>query len=184
MLETIWLMLRLTPMSIEYIHPSELPPLIAAGHTLIDVRTPAEYRAEYLTGSKLMPLDQIDAASVYRQSRPGDPIYILCQSGNRAEIAAKKLENAGCKSIYIVEGGLSAAKAAGVDIQQGQHAVSLERQVRIAAGAFVVLGTVMGSVIHPGYLAIPAFVGAGLIFAGITDSCGLAMLLARMPWNR
>jgi hypothetical protein len=62
--------------------------------------------------------------------------------------------------------------------------MSLERQVRIAAGSLVVLGTVLGAFVHPAFLGLPAFVGAGLIFAGVTDTCGMGMLLARMPWNR
>ena len=83
-----------------------------------------------------------------------------------------------------MEGGTSAWQSAGLPVVKGKQVMSLERQVRIAAGALVVLGAVIGHFVHPGGFALSAFVGAGLVFAGITDTCGMGMLIARMPWNR
>ncbi|MBO0696981.1 MAG: DUF2892 domain-containing protein, partial [Zavarzinella sp.] len=91
---------------------------------------------------------------------------------------------AGCPDVMNVEGGTAAWAAAGLPVVRGRKAVSLERQVRIAAGLLVVLGAVLGWLVHPAFVGLSAFVGAGLVFAGVTDTCGMGMLLARMPWNR
>ena len=83
-----------------------------------------------------------------------------------------------------MEGGTLACEAANLPVVRGQKAISLERQVRIAAGSLVLIGAILGFWVDPYWIALAAFVGAGLIFAGITDTCGMAMLLARMPWNQ
>ncbi len=83
-----------------------------------------------------------------------------------------------------VEGGTQAWDQAGLPVVRGQQAMSLERQVRIAAGSLVVLGSALGAFVSPYWIGLAAFVGAGLVFAGITDTCGMGMLLARMPWNK
>jgi hypothetical protein len=86
--------------------------------------------------------------------------------------------------VVNVEGGTQAWDEAGLPVVRGQKAISLERQVRIAAGSLVLLGALLGYFAHPYWIALSAFVGAGLVFAGITDTCGMGMLLARMPWNQ
>jgi rhodanese-related sulfurtransferase len=111
-------------------------------------------------------------------------LYVICRSGNRSSKACQKFIDAGYTNVVNVEGGTSAWDAAGLPVVRGKKAMSLERQVRIAAGFLVLLGTVLGFLLHPYFLAVPAFVGAGLMFAGITDTCGMGMLLAKMPWNR
>ena len=83
-----------------------------------------------------------------------------------------------------VEGGTQAWEQAGLPVVRGKKTISLERQVRIAAGALVFLGTILGAAVSPYLLIIPGFVGAGLVFAGITDTCGMGMMLAKMPWNQ
>lgn len=83
-----------------------------------------------------------------------------------------------------VEGGTQAWNQAGLPVVRGKKAISLERQVRIAAGLLVVTGSVLGCFVSPHWIGLSAFVGAGLTFAGITDTCGMGMLLARMPWNQ
>ena len=171
-------------MSIDTANAAELTNLIAQGHTVIDVRTPSEYRAEHVTGAELVPLDTLNPADFCLQCEPGFPVYIICQGGKRAQIAAEKLAAAGHQNLYVIEGGTNAAKAAGVDIEYGQGAISIERQVRIAAGFLVLIGTLAGAFIHLGFLFVSGFVGCGLIFAGITDTCGMAMMLTKMPWNR
>jgi rhodanese-related sulfurtransferase len=90
----------------------------------------------------------------------------------------------GYANLVNVEGGTLAWEQAGLPVVRGKEAISLERQVRIAAGSLVLLGTALGAFVHPAFLGLAAFVGAGLVFAGVTDSCGLGMLLARMPWNQ
>ena len=171
-------------MSFETIRATRLPGLLAAGHTVIDVRSPAEYRAEHVIGAELHPLDQFHAKDFCLQNDPGDPVYLLCKSGARASMAAQKLAAEGHQRVFVVEGGTDAAKNAGVEIVYGTGSISIERQVRIAAGSLVCLGVILGLSIHTGFLSISAFVGAGLVFAGITDTCGMGVILAKMPWNR
>jgi len=96
----------------------------------------------------------------------------------------QKLKSAGFEKVVNVEGGTSAWNDSGLPVITGKKAMSLERQVRIAAGSLVVIGAAVGHFMHPGGFALSAFVGAGLVFAGVTDTCGMGMLIARMPWNR
>jgi rhodanese-related sulfurtransferase len=100
------------------------------------------------------------------------------------QTACEKLQAAGYTNVVNVEGGTKAWDEAGLPVVRGQKAISLERQVRIAAGTLVLIGALLGYFAHPYWIGLSAFVGAGLIFAGVTDTCGMAMLLARMPWNR
>jgi rhodanese-related sulfurtransferase len=159
----------------------------AAGRPVevIDVRTPAEFREVHASCARLVPLDVLDPAAVMagRASREG-PLYVICRSGNRAQKACEKFLAAGYPEVVNVEGGTLAWEAAGLPVVRGKKAMSLERQVRIAAGALVLLGLVLGWFVHPVGFGLSGFVGAGLMFAGITDTCGMGMLLARMPWNQ
>jgi len=152
---------------------------------LIDVRTPAEFRAVHVEAARPLPLDALDPATV-RDTRPPQaegPCYVLCKTGSRAKSAANKLNDAGIEAA-IVEGGTDACLAAGLPCHRGKQTMSLERQVRIAAGSLVLLGTILGVTVSPWALLVPGFVGAGLVFAGVTDTCGMAMLLTKMPWNQ
>ncbi|MEY4570381.1 MAG: inner membrane protein YgaP [Verrucomicrobiota bacterium] len=148
--------------------------------SLIDVRTPAEYGEIHLPGSQLMPLDRLDAAAI----RDAGPCVLICRSGKRAEQASQKFAAAGCGNLVILDGGVAAWESAGLPVERGAKAISLERQVRIAAGLLVLLGVILGTWVHPGFYGLSAFVGAGLVFAGVTDWCGMAMVLAKMPWNQ
>ena len=153
---------------------------------LIDVRTPVEYREVHANMAKNVPLDSLDPQQVM-QSRNGtaqEPLYIICQSGNRSSKACQKFHEAGYANVISVDGGTKAWDEAGLPVVRGKKAISLERQVRIAAGFLVLLGTVLGAFVDPYWLGLSAFVGAGLMFAGITDTCGMALILARMPWNQ
>jgi hypothetical protein len=110
---------------------------------------------------------------------------LICRSGSRSRQAAEAFEREGFANSVSVDGGTLAWERAGLPVVRGERkAISLERQVRIAAGSLVVLGTALGAFVHPGFLGIAAFVGAGLVFAGITDTCGMGLMLAKMPWNR
>jgi rhodanese-related sulfurtransferase len=169
------------------ISPQELHAILQAGRKvdLIDVRTPAEFRNAHVTFARNVPLDQLDAAALAaRRKRDVPPLYVICQSGGRGQRACQKLLDAGCTNVGNVEGGTQAWIEAGLPVVRGQKAISLERQVRIAAGSLVLIGSLLSYFAHPSWAALPAFVGAGLVFAGITDTCGMGMILARMPWNR
>jgi rhodanese-related sulfurtransferase len=152
---------------------------------LIDVRTPGEYAGVHAVGARLMPLSGLDPAAVAaaRTGAAGTPIYVLCKSGMRATKAAEQLIAAGIEAA-VVEGGTDAWVAAGLPVVRGQGAISLERQVRIAAGLLVLGGAVLALTVNVWWLGLPAFVGAGLVFAGVTDTCGMGMMLGRMPWNK
>ncbi len=171
-------------MSVLEITPQELAERWQCGTTeLIDVRTPLEFRAVHVAHARNVPLDRLDPAALVAARRPGEPLYVVCQSGARGRQACEKLLAAGLTDVWNIAGGTIACQKAGLPVVCGRKAVSLERQVRIAAGSLVLLGVALGCW-HSAFLALSAFVGAGLVFAGITDTCGMGLLLARMPWNR
>jgi rhodanese-related sulfurtransferase len=175
-------------MDVATITPGELEELRRRGSPveLIDVRTPVEHRELRAEPARLVPLDGLDPVAVMRsRNGPKDhPLYTICRSGNRGRQAAERFHAAGFTNVVNVEGGTLAWQRAGLPVVRGKKAVSLERQVRIAAGSLVVIGTALGAFVHPAFLGLAAFVGAGLVFAGVTDTCGMGMMLARMPWNR
>lgn len=153
---------------------------------LIDVRTPIEYREVHLDFARNVPLDQLDPTAVM-QARNGsqdEPLYVVCHTGSRGEKACEKFRQAEFTNVVNIDGGTLACEQAGLPLVRGKKAISLERQVRIAAGSLVLLGAALSWLVHPAFIGLSAFVGAGLIFAGITDTCGMGMMLARMPWNR
>jgi len=168
------------------ISPQKLAELHASGEVigLIDVRTPAEFREIHVPFAKNIPLDRLatnQVTAIY-EGPTGQPVYVICLSGARGAKACEKLSAAGLKAVNI-EGGTSAWAAANLPVVRGKKTISLERQVRITAGSLVLLGCVLGFLVHPVGYALSAFIGAGLVFAGVTDTCGMGMLLARMPWN-
>lgn len=166
----------------------ELKHLCDRGETpdLIDVRTPAEFREMHVATARNAPLDRLDPAALRRETSAGfgKPLYVICQKGGRGKQACEKLTAAGWTDVVNVEGGTLACESAGVPMVRGKKTISLERQVRIAAGALVLTGAVLALTVHPYFVGLSAFVGAGLMFSGITDTCGMAMCLARMPWNQ
>lgn len=174
-------------MSVKTITPKALQELRQAGRPveLIDVRTPVEFREVHVEFASNIPLDKLDPAAVMaaRNGSADEVLYMVCRSGSRGKQACDKFIEAGFTNVVNVEGGTLAWDEAGLPVVRGKKAISLERQVRIAAGLLVLLGAVLGWFVHPTFVALSAFVGAGLVFAGITDTCGMGMLLARMPWN-
>ena len=171
------------------IQPAKLHERRNCGETLnlLDVRTPAEHAQEHVPGVVLVPLDRLDPSQLASMDgfAKDRPVYILCRSGNRARQAAMRLENAGFTECVLVEGGTQAWVEAGLPVNRGSgKVISLERQVRIAAGTLVLLGVLLSRFVYPDFVWLSAFIGAGLIFAGITDWCGMGMLLAKLPWNQ
>ena len=156
---------------------------VAGTARLVDVRTPAEYRALHAQDAELVPLDRFVPATVGAGQPAGVTIHLLCRTDNRSRMAAQKLVEAGCVCV-VVEGGTEAWTAAGLPVVRGKSAMSIERQVRIVAGLLVLTGVVLGFTVHPYAFGLAGFVGAGLTFAGITDTCMMGMLIAKMPWNR
>ncbi len=168
------------------ITPQQLAERISSGKVeLIDVRTPAEFREVHLEGARNVPLDQLDPRTIVSE-RGGstEPLYVICKAGGRGKQACDRFVAAGYTNVVNVEGGTQACVQAGLACVRGKKVMSLERQVRIAAGSLVLLGIALAYFIHPYFVGLSGFVGGGLVFAGLTDTCGMGMLLARMPWNR
>jgi len=171
------------------IHPKELKTILESDSSaqLLDVRTPAEHSELHVPGVHLMPLDRLDAGKLATADglSKSKPVYIFCRSGGRAKQAASKLEAGGFTQCHVVEGGTMAWAEAGLPVSRGKsRVISLERQVRIAAGFLVLSGVLLSQFVNPAFIWLSGFIGAGLIFAGSTDWCGMGMLIARMPWNQ
>lgn len=148
----------------------------------VDVRSEDEFRSGHVPGAVCFPLDKIESGQV---SVPKDRLVILsCQSGKRSARARELLHARGYDNLLEMEGGFSAWAGAGLPVNRFTRAIPVMRQVLLVAGILVLSGTLLGVFVNPAFLAVPAFVGAGLAFAGATGWCGMAYLLERMPWNR
>ncbi len=172
-----------------FVSPAELQQQLAVSPSLalLDVRTPAEFSAGHIPQARSAPLNQLkpkvllEAEIIFRNQ----PVCLVCRTDARAILAADEFAAAGHTRIAVVQGGTLAWIAAGLPVTRAPgQAASLERQVRIAAGSLVFIGVVLGWFVHRGFFGLSAFVGAGLVFAGITDSCGLGLSLLRLPWNQ
>jgi rhodanese-related sulfurtransferase len=154
------------------------------GATLVDVREPDEHARERIPGARNLPLSRLEEAEL--AVHDGRPVLFHCRSGARTQGNAQRLAaKAGICEAYVVEGGLEAWKRAGLPVTEDRRQpLELMRQVQIAAGSMVVLGVVLGAAVAPAFFALSAFVGAGLVVAGVTGTCGLARVLRLMPWNR
>lgn len=152
---------------------------------LIDVREPAEHATEHTSGARLLPLSTFDPTRVPRE--PGQKVVVHCVMGMRSGQAGQKLLDAGFVTIYNFRGGVQAWKDAGYMTAGAQHRrphVSLQRQVQMVAGGLTLLGTVLGVVASPWWLLLSAAMGTGLLYAGMSGTCGMATLLAHWPYNQ
>ncbi|MEB3701755.1 Rhodanese-like and DUF2892 domain-containing protein [Candidatus Bealeia paramacronuclearis] len=150
---------------------------------LIDVREPGEHKSECIEGAHLIPLSEI---CIKKLPTSLLPIVIHCRSGKRSQEACKKLlaENPNLE-IYTLEGGISAWKELGGEVKtQGRNVLPLDRQVQVAVGFLAFSGVMLGTFVNSGFYVIPGFIGLGLVFAGLTGWCGMAKILAKMPWNQ
>jgi rhodanese-related sulfurtransferase len=173
-------------MTIETITADQVPSERDAGALLLDVRSPAEFRGGHVRGATNLPLEAVTAAKVgqLRGENATRRIVLLCASGKRATVAAERLSGQSLQ-ILVVTGGTFACAQGGQPLDKTSNGViSIERQVRIAAGTLVFGGVMLGTFVHPGFYGLSGFIGAGLVFAGVTDWCGMGLLLARAPWNR
>jgi rhodanese-related sulfurtransferase len=156
---------------------------------LLDVRSPAEFRDGHVPGAKSLPLNQLESALIpslfgIAAGRQERPMFIICKSGPRAVRAAERLSLAGYSNLRVVGDGTEGWARAGFALNREGGALSLERQVQIAVGSLSLLTVLLGLGVHPGFLALTAAISAGLIIAGITRWCGMAEMIAQMPWNR
>lgn len=170
-------------MTLPVISAVEAKKLLDQGALLVDIREADEHARERIEGARHLPLSRLEEASF---EAGGRVVLFHCKSGMRTAGAAPRLAaKAGdaCEA-YVVEGGLDALRAAGAPVRRdARQPLELQRQVQIGAGLLGLTGTLLGVFVAPGFLVIPAFVGAGLIFAGVTGFCGMARLLVHAPWN-
>lgn len=169
-------------MSLRTIDAAEAQRLLGEGALLIDVREPDEHARERIERARLVPLSRLPM----RLDKGGARQVIFhCRSGSRTAAASAKLADCADGEAYILSGGLNAWKAAGLPVHREPHQpIEIMRQVQIAAGSLVLGGVLLGALVHPAFYALSGAVGAGLAFAGITGTCGMARLLAFAPWNR
>jgi rhodanese-related sulfurtransferase len=168
------------------VSPAALAANLGSGnaHKLLDVRTPSEYASAHVPGARLIPLSDLNVEAILAGHMPGTPIYVLCQAGARAAKAIEQFERTGCGDCVLVEGGTQAWIDAGLPVHHGARSVlPLMRQVQIVVGALSAVGAVLALAANRWFAILPLFFGCGLLFAGITGTCGMALLLARMPWN-
>lgn len=153
---------------------------------VIDVRTPAEFEEVHAVGAINIPLDKFKASEVIAKHSLSSekPVYLICKMGGRSQRACNALAEAGLASAVNVSGGTDAWVAAGLPVQQGQkQTFSIMRQVQILAGSIGLTGALL-SFLNPLWAILPAFIGAGLVFSGLTNTCGMGAMLGMMPWNQ
>jgi glyoxylase-like metal-dependent hydrolase (beta-lactamase superfamily II) len=165
----------LTAMDLDAARREPAPPL------LLDVRSPIEFEGERIDGSLNIPLDELDARMA--EVPEGADVVVVCRTGVRATIAAQSLARSGLRS-RVLDGGMHAWRRAGLPVREGRKRLPVDRQVQLIAGLSVLTGVALGAFLNPWFLALAALFGAGLTFAGATGTCGLALVLLKMPWNR
>lgn len=177
------------------VNETPIPPVVTAGELdellraradvrLLDVRTPGEFESAHIRGAYNVPLDTLGEHAADIRAHVDMPVVLVCQSGARARRAEEALRASGMPNLHVLGGGVNGWLAAGRPVQRGRERISLERQVRIAAGSLVAMGALLALTVSPLFAILPAFVGSGLVFAGVTDTCAMGLLLARLPYNR
>lgn len=151
-----------------------------ADPVLLDVRSPIEFEGERIEGAVNIPLDTLETRVDEIPERPD--LVVVCRTGVRATIAAESLARAGRRA-RVLDGGMNAWRRAGLPVRVGRKRLPVDRQVQLIAGSMVLVGIGLGLTVSPWFLALSAFFGAGLTFAGATGTCGLALVLMKMPWN-
>jgi rhodanese-related sulfurtransferase len=150
---------------------------------ILDVRTPAEYESLHIPGSYNVPLDTLGEHAEELQRHVNEPVVLVCRSGNRATQAEQRLAAAGMANIKVLDGGMLSWLSAAGPVNRGRQRWSLERQVRLVAGALVLAG-IVGSLAVPELKYLSGAVGAGLTVAALTDTCAMGTLLSKLPYNR
>jgi rhodanese-related sulfurtransferase len=172
-------------MSLAKISPRDARSLLDRGAILVDIRESDEHARENIVGAHHLALSKLDEADLVLHE--GRPVIFHCKSGARTMSHASRLSQkvGGTCEAFIIDGGLDAWKKAGLPVATDRRQpIELQRQVQIGAGSLAFLGTILGLLVSPWFFAVPAFVGGGLIMAGVTGFCGMARILMRAPWNR
>lgn len=166
------------------VSPEQAAKLASNGARILDVRTTGEFESVHIPGSYNVPLDLLSEHRGEFTRSVDQPVILVCASGMRARQADNSLRDAGLDSVSVLEGGISAWEQQGQPVKKGQQKWSLERQVRLVAGSLVAIGALGGLLVWRPVTLLSLFVGAGLTFAGITNTCGMAMLLGKLPYNQ
>lgn len=166
------------------ISPHDLKTRLDRGECcLVDVREPVEHAEEHIPGARLIPLGELEKR--VHEISPGEPLVVMCRSGKRGGQAMEKLHALGFTNICNLEGGIQGWKEAGHSVGKAKKRVfPLMQQVQLVIGVGVLTGVILSLLVHPNWAFLSAFFGAGLIFAGSTGWCGMAILMSKMPWNR
>jgi rhodanese-related sulfurtransferase len=164
--------------------PADAARMLQDGATLVDIREPDEFARAHVAGARNLPLSGLATSQL--AVPPGQAVLFQCRSGGRTEANAAALAaKAGDHAAFLVAGGLEAWQRAGLPVTEDRRQpIEIMRQVQIAAGILVLLGVVLGALVSPVFYGLSGFVGAGLIFAGVSGVCAVANLLRAMPWNR
>jgi rhodanese-related sulfurtransferase len=173
--------------SVAEIDPRDAQTALSRGEcVLVDVREADEHARERIAGSVLLPLSALTPQQV--NALGANRVAIHCKSGRRGADAVARCAGLAAAGITVVHvrGGIEAWKAAGLPtiVDTARPRISVMQQTQIVIGTCVFAGTALGFLVHPGFLAIPAFMGAGLVFAGTTGFCGMAVAIGKLPWNR
>ena len=169
-------------MSLPHISPAKAKELIDRGAILVDIREFDEHARSRIPAARHAPLSRLERLEIGTEA---PAIIFHCRSGNRTASNATRLAQCTDYDVFILDGGIDAWKSAGLPVIENKgQPIEIMRQVQIAAGSLVFVGTALGALLHPGFYAVAAFVGAGLVFAGVSGSCMMARLLAFAPWNR
>jgi rhodanese-related sulfurtransferase len=170
-------------MSIRTITAERAHELLRQGAALFDVRETDEHARERIPLARNVPLATLDASSLGADEL--GVVVFHCKSGARTAANATKLEAAACCEAYILEGGLDAWRRAGFPVlTDRRQPLEISRQVQMTAGALVLAGVLLGALVQPVFYAFAALIGAGLLYSGVSGTCGMAVILRRMPWNR
>lgn len=173
--------------NIHNVQPETLSQWLEADEAvLVDVREPAEYRAESIDHARNLPLSQVTIDDAHMPEHRHKKLVIHCQSGKRSMMACEKLKEQNAPyDIWNLQGGIIAWKASGLPVTvSGKNILPLDRQVQLTIGLMIVLGMILGHNVSYGWFILPLIAGLGLMNAGITGWCGLAKLIAKMPWNQ
>ncbi|WP_433530420.1 rhodanese-like domain-containing protein [Micromonospora sp. CA-263727] len=159
--------------------------LLASGRAprLLDVRTPGEFETAHIPGSYNVPLDLLREHREELRRHLDEEVVLICRSGARAAQAEQTLAGAGLPNLRVLDGGIVGWQAASAPVSRGRPRWDLERQVRLVAGS-IVLVSILASVFVPGLKWVAGFIGAGLTFAALTNTCAMGLLLSRLPYNR
>jgi len=172
-------------MTIPSLSPTEARALLAQGAALIDIREPDEHARENIAEAHLLSLSAIENGDRLGPFEDYDTVIFYCQSGTRTTQNAQKLAQAVAPAkVFILEGGLNGWKMGEAVLKDRSQPLPIMRQVQIVAGTLILLGVILGYSVHQAFFLISGFVGAGLLFAGVSGFCGMARLLGVMPWNR